>query len=210
MTKTDNFATIRATSFPGSLFFPLAYTIRRNFWILRQNQSDLTTNVCKHNSKGIFPLRQFEKILRREVKLFTGEAPKLQFKRTFTNPAAVTRTCFRHNLPRASLARFSKTCQIYVYDVVVGSKFLVSGKNELEFSLAVYTFPEKRSSLSLPRPSPLLQSIFNCFQNGGLARFSTSVRKKRLLCRLAFRVLSKLPACIHNSIYRRTLIMNQF
>ena len=34
------------------------------------------------------------------------------------------------------------------------------------------------------RPSPLLQSVFNSFQNGGLRRFLTSVRKKRLLCRL--------------------------
>ena len=119
MTKTDNFATTG-----------VAYTIRENFWILRQNQS-LTTNVYKHNSKGIFPLRQFKNILRREVKLFTGEAPKLQFKTTITNPAAVTRTCFRHNLTRALLARFSKTCQIYVYDVVVGSKFLVSGKKRI-------------------------------------------------------------------------------
>ena len=137
MTKTDNFATIG-----------VAYTIRENFWILRQNQSHLTTNICKHNSKGIFLLRQFEKILRRGGKLFTGEAPKLQFKRTFTNPAAVTRMCFQHNLTRALLARFPKTCEIYmyVYDVVVGSKFLVSGKNELEFSLAVCIFPEKRSS----------------------------------------------------------------
>ena len=132
MTKTDNFATIG-----------VAYTIRENFWILRRNESHLTTNVCKHNStatvaqfhcdRQTIPLRQFKKILRREVKLFTDEAPKLQFKRTFTNPAAVIRTCFQHNLTRASLARFSKTCQIYVYDVVVGRKFLVSGENELDF-----------------------------------------------------------------------------
>ena len=193
MTKTDNFATIR-----------VAYTTQGNFWILRQNQSHLTTNVCKHNSKDIFPLQQFKKILRREVKLFTGEAPKLQFKRTFTNPAAVTRMSFRHTLTRASLARFSKTCQIYVYDVVVGSKFLVSSKNELAFHWLFIHFrksdqaqlisgrlviskasPGGVFSLSLPRPCPLPQSIFNCFQNGCLTRFSTSVRKNRLLCKLA-------------------------
>ena len=122
MATTDNFATTE-----------VAYTIRENFWILQQNQSHLTTNVCKHNSKGIFPLQRFKQILRRGVKLFTGEAPKLHFKGTFTNAAAVTRTCFRHNLTRASLARFSKTCQKHVSDVVVGSKFLVSGKTNSIF-----------------------------------------------------------------------------
>ena len=76
---------------------------------------------------------RFKQIFRRGVNLFTGEAPKLHFKRTFTNVEAVTRTCFRHNLTCASLAGFSKTCQIHMSDVVVESKLLVSGKNELDF-----------------------------------------------------------------------------
>ena len=91
--------------------------------MLAQN---LTINVSKHISIGIFPLRRFEHILRRGVKLFTGEACKLHLWDIFYQSCSChAKMCFRHKFNGASLLVFSKTCWSYYtrVHVVVGSKF---------------------------------------------------------------------------------------
>ena len=104
--------------------------------MLAQN---LTINVSKHISIGIFPLRRFEHILRRGVKLFTGEACKLHLWDIFYQSCSChAKMCFRHKFNGASLLVFSKTCWSYYtrVHVVVGSKFHCLFMN----------FPEKQSS----------------------------------------------------------------